>query len=104
VVADVYAGDTDTPSALSEDTVLFVVVADADADVLLRVATQLRLGNVAPSGGALATRADGAVVMSFEIVGLADTTVDYIRRKIIQITTVHTVDVISVERRSSVAQ
>lgn len=100
MVADVYAGDNAVPGRHSGDTVLFVVVADADADVLMRVAAQLQLGNTAPSNGALARRADGAIVMSFEVEGLPEPTVDYIRRKLLQMTAVHTVDVRTVKRDS----
>ncbi len=100
MVADVYAGDNATPGRLSATTALFVVVADPDADVLLKVAAQLQLGNIAPAGGALAKRADGVLVMSFEIEGLTEATVDFIRRKLLQLTAVHTVEAHSVERRA----
>jgi len=104
MVADVYAGDDANPRRPSGDTALFVVVADPDADVLLKVAAHMQLGNNAPSGGALAKRADGAFVMSFEIEGLTGATVDLIRSKLLQITSVRTVDVRPVERRSSEAR
>ncbi len=92
-VADVYAGDNATPGALSLQTVQFKIVADADADVLLRVAAQLRLGNIAPSAGVLTTNPDKTIVMSFEIAGLTAATADSICRKLDQLSTIRQVEV-----------
>lgn len=96
VVADVYAGDNAVPRGSSGTSVLFLVIADHEPDALLRVATQLRIGNVLPSSGTLAMRDDGLVVMTFEISGLSEATVDFIRRKLLQLTTIHSVDALAV--------
>ena len=93
MVADVYSSDNAVPRSLSSQTVQFRIVADADADVLLRVAAHLRLGNVAPSAGVLATLDNNTVTMSFVIAGLSSSTVDSIRRKLEQISTVQQVEV-----------
>jgi hypothetical protein len=91
-VKDVYAGDADAAQSPATTSVLFVVVADPDPDVLCRVATHVRLGNVAPSAGALATRADGAIVIRIQVDGLAMSTAEGIRRKLLQLTTVWDVE------------
>lgn len=41
-------------------------------------------------------RDDGLVVMTFEISGLSEATVDFIRRKLLQLTTIHSVDALAV--------
>ena len=99
MVADVYSSDNAVPDGLSNETVQFLVVADADADVLLRVAAQLRLGNVAPRAGAMTTVDDGIVVMIFVVSGLAASTVESIRRKLLQISTIREVEVVTMPAR-----
>jgi hypothetical protein len=104
MVSDVYADDGRAAANASKHGVLFVILIDAEPDSLLRVAAQLQLGNVPPSSGALTRRPDGRLVMSFEIEGLADFTVDSIRRKLLQITAVHSADVCRVERHAGAAR
>lgn len=98
--ADVYADDNATPGELSQQTVQFRIVADADADVLLRVAAQLCLGNIAPSAGLLRTNPDKTIVMRFEIAGLTAATVDSICRKLDQLSTIRQVAVKILSARS----
>ncbi len=91
-MADVYACDDDRPQTLSTTSALFIVVADADPDVLARVTSVVRLGNIAPAAGSFLTREDGTIVISLEIHGLSSATVEYLRRKLEQLSTVHRAD------------
>lgn len=89
---DVYAGDLDLGTASTEPAtrVRVVVHADADPDVLLRVAVQLNLANRAPTTFHLCSQED-EVIIETELVGVADTLIDMICRKLAQLTCVREV-------------
>ena len=98
-MADVYANDDDKPPNTDPGATLLVVIADADPDALVRVAAVARLGNVSPTAGSFITRDDGTIVISLEIHGLPAATVEFLRRKLEQISTVHRAEAHSVTVR-----
>lgn len=93
---DVYAGDNDlTGRSTSSDrtsTVRIAVRADADPDVLLRVAAQLNLFNRAPASFTLRCPHDEEVIMDITIANCPDLLVDMVCRKLAQLTCVHSVE------------
>jgi len=91
-MADVYANDDDSPPSDSTTSVLFIVIADAEPDALARVASIARLGNIAPAAGSFVTRSDGTIMISMELHGLPRATIEYLRRKLEQLSTVHRAD------------
>lgn len=91
-VADVYPGDVATPGSQPTGGVLFTVLTDGEPDALLRVTTQLRLGNVMPRSGSFATSPDGSVSMRFEVQGLSAASAELIRRKLLQVTSVYSAE------------
>lgn len=91
-VADVYPGDVATPGSQPTGGVLFSVLTDGEPDALLRVTTQLRLGNVMPRSGSFAANADGSVSMRFEVHGLSAATAELIRRKLLQVSSVYSAE------------
>ena len=98
-MADVYANDDDKPFSADPSATLLVVIADADPDALARVAAVARLGNVSPTAGSFVTRDDGTIVISLEMHGLPAATVEFLRRKLEQISTVHCAEAHSVTVR-----
>ena len=98
MTADVYAGD----DALRDGAALegatataytYFIVADPDADVLLRIANQFNFANVAPWRVELAHRLDGCVTISVEMRTIAGAVAESIRRKLLQLTSVTDVEV-----------
>jgi hypothetical protein len=69
----------------------FRVEADADPDVLARVANQLNIANMAPAMASLAMREDGTVLIQIEFNAITAALAESIHRKIEQLTCVRTV-------------
>jgi hypothetical protein len=93
--ADVYAGDTAAPdlsSELATNVFLFSIEADADPDVLARVATLFNLANVAPLRATLQRRSPDHVHIIVDMERISRTMADMIRRKLVQLTCVISVD------------
>jgi hypothetical protein len=90
-VADVYAGDnSDLTSAhgKSERVFSYAIEADADPDVLARVANLFNLANRAPKYVTLRTNAEAQVTIVITIGPLDSTNAEMICRKIRQLTCV----------------
>ena len=93
MTADVYAGDdalrkgdrTSHPAGAA----MFNIVADADADILMRVSAALNLLNVAPRLFHMETRPEGAAVSA--LVECAEPQAQLIARKLQQLTSVRDV-------------
>lgn len=92
---DVYAGDNDlndrAASSEQAPTVCIQVHADADPDVLLRVASQLNLFNCAPASFTLRRHGE-EVVMEMTMTNCTDFLVDMVCRKLAQLTCVNSVE------------
>jgi hypothetical protein len=93
---DVYAGDDDLPSGTVSlqvaDAFVFHVVADSDADVLLRVASLLLLSNRAPFRLTLTQPSPDTVLIEAHLRGITRTTAESIRRKLQQLSCTETVE------------
>ena len=93
MTADVYAADdglrkgarTSQPAGAA----MFNIVADADADILMRVSAALNLLNVAPRLFHMETRPEGAAVSA--LVECAEPQAQLIARKLQQLTSVRDV-------------
>jgi hypothetical protein len=72
--------------------VLFRITADADPDVLCRVANVLSLSNQPPVSGSLRTITAGEVVIAVELPELLPETAERLRRKLAQLTCVVAVE------------
>jgi hypothetical protein len=68
-----------------EDGYIFHVVADADPDVLLRVASQLLLSNVVPFNFVMTSESQVTVHIEAELRGITFGTAEAIRRKLLQL-------------------
>ena|ERR1700730_6632701 len=93
-IADVYAGDTTLPDDWNEqEQIVFVytIEADAEPDVLARIANLFNLANVAPMSANLRRKSPELVVLSVEIGPMRSTIATMIRRKIAQLTCVRDV-------------
>jgi hypothetical protein len=92
---DVYADDEALGSAAaassSERVADFSIIADADPDVLLRLAAILNLLNVAPRAFRLET-VDGTATVRALVDGCTELQADYAARKLRQLTCVHSVE------------
>jgi hypothetical protein len=92
MTADVYAVDEDltgvTPAVAHAGRFEFTVTADADPDVLARLANALMFANVAPSRVELSQDGAGIVTCRVEIRELAAALAELIRRKLLQLTCV----------------
>jgi hypothetical protein len=96
-VNDVYAGDDDLHADVghskSQRAFAFRVLADANPDVLLRVASQLLLSNVAPYTLTLQRISHDSVQIDAELRGVTEITAESIRRKLLQLSCAETVEV-----------
>jgi hypothetical protein len=93
--ADVYAGDTASPDLSSQHTTdifLFAIEADAEPDVLARVANLFNLANVAPLSANLHRVSLERVRVRVEMDRISATTADIIRRKLAQLTCILSVE------------
>jgi hypothetical protein len=102
-VADVYAADT----ALSTSgrpavtgTFSFSIEADADPDILSKVANQFNLANVAPARANFTSGAGGIALVIVEMRGITPAIADLIGRKLTQLSSVRAVDVAALASRS----
>lgn len=69
-------------------THVFIIEADADADVLSRVANQFAYANVGPRQVSLVQDRAGIVRIRVELAGVRSVTAELIRRKLVQLTCV----------------
>lgn len=92
MTADVYAADDDLPPdvgrAASSEQFVVKVVADADADVLLRIAAQLNSLNNAPRRFNFERLKDDTVKVEIVVAGCSMRAVELICRKLEQLTSV----------------
>jgi hypothetical protein len=95
MTADVYAGDLDlrggAKSVRPTGAATFKVVADADADLLVRVGAALNLLNVAPRVFEMEARPEGTAVVMAQV-ECAEGQAELIARKLQRITSVRDVD------------
>jgi phage-related baseplate assembly protein len=93
--ADVYEGDTPSPDLSSEDATnvfLFAIEAEAEPDVLARVANLFNLTNVAPLTANLRRESSERVTILVEMELISASTADLIRRKLAQLTCIISVE------------
>jgi hypothetical protein len=93
--ADVYAGDTRAADLSTEpglDVFLFAIEADAEADVLGRVANLINLANRVPRSVTLQRQSLERVHILIEMEQISAGIADMIRRKLIQLTCIISVD------------
>lgn len=92
MVRDVYAADDALCGADSvhpaRGDFRFVVEADADPDVLARVAGPLSIANVAPFGVVLRSSGQRTVIIEIDLRGIPEATAESICRKMTQLTCV----------------
>lgn len=91
MTADVYAGDEDLNRARKEPPRSIATIrlrADADADVLFRVAAQLNLLNCPPLRFSFEQRPDGEAVVEAVIGNCTEFAVDMVCRKLERVTSV----------------
>ncbi len=95
--ADVYTGDTaplDLSSGLATNVYRYAIDADAEPDVLARVASLLNLANRVPLAVSLRRKAFERVHIAADMEQISATTADMIRRKLMQLTCVVEVELI----------
>jgi len=94
MTADVYAGDLDLQGGARKTrpagAATFSVVADADADLLVRVGAALNLLNVAPRVFQMEARPEGTAVVSAQV-ECAEGQAELIARKLQRLTSVRDV-------------
>jgi hypothetical protein len=94
MTADVYAGDDDAReggrNALPAGAATFNIVADADADLILRVGAALNLLNVAPRVFHMETRPEGAAAVK-ALVDCSEPQAELIGRKLQRLTSIRDV-------------
>src|SRR6185503_9294660 len=94
MTADVYADDDalreGKPESPRQGAALFNIVADADADVMVRVSAALNLLNVAPRRLQMETSAEGTVTVR-ALVDCARLQAELVARKLQQLTSVRAV-------------
>lgn len=94
MTADVYAGDVGVPvgtqRARSGGAATFNVVADADADLLVRVGAALNLLNIAPRVFHMESQPEGTAAVR-ALVECAEPQAELIARKLEQLTSVRNV-------------
>ena len=92
MTADVYAADDDllpnVGSSVSSARFVVKVVADADPDVLLRIAAQLNLLNNAPQRFNFERLSDDTVNVEIVVAGCSTRAIELICRKLQQLTSV----------------
>jgi hypothetical protein len=90
-IADVYAGDiaqSGSTSISAAQVFAYRIEADAEPDVLARIAGICNLANVAPRRVSLDRFERGSVLVEIELDGISIATADSIRRKLLQLTCV----------------
>jgi hypothetical protein len=93
--ADVYPGDRSCPTLSSESATsvyLFAIEADAEPDVLARTAGVFNLANTAPRSASLRRKSSEQLYIAVEIERISATTADMIRRKLLQLTCIISVE------------
>jgi (p)ppGpp synthase/HD superfamily hydrolase len=90
--ADVYAGDTATPDTSASSIYAFAIQADAEPDVFARVAIVFNIANVAPQSATMRRESPDQVAISVAIELTNTNTPDMIRRKLMQLTCVTSVE------------
>lgn len=92
MTADVYAGDEDLnlarPQAARSGLAIIRLRADADPDVLFRIASELNFMNCAPSRFTLEQGFEGEVVVEIQVGGCSQFAVDMACRKLERLTCV----------------
>lgn len=94
-VADVYAADLGVPGSSSEHAgtvFVFVIEADAQPDVLARVASVFNLANRVPVSATLRQESIERVHIDIDMTQIAPSVADSIRRKLLQLTCVTAVE------------
>lgn len=94
---DLYSGSAAKPGAFAElaGMVVYTIEADAQPDVLGRVANLLNLANLAPQLVHLQRKSDEILTISVEIGPITNTSAELIRRKMTQLTCVTEVSLAS---------
>lgn len=94
--ADVYAGDNGQGSSGESRTnvFLFEIQADAEPDVLARVANLLNLANEIPLSAHLQRKSAEHVYIEVTMERITTTMADMIRRKLLQLTCVISVELV----------
>jgi hypothetical protein len=92
--ADVYAGDTAIPDSSQhpKGIFLFAIEADAEPDVLARVASLFIFTNVAPLSASLHRESTERVKILVEMESISASTADLIHRKLAQLTCIISVE------------
>ena len=94
MTADVYAGDHDLPDAAKTTrpagAATFNVIADADADLVVRVSVALNLLNVAPRVFHMESQPEGTAAVR-ALIECAEPQAQLIARKLQQLTSVRDV-------------
>ena len=93
-IADVYAGDLAQSRAAALDSAqvfAYRIEADAEPDVLARIAGICNLANVAPRRVSLDRFERASVLVEIDLDGISIATADSIRRKLLQLTCVTSV-------------
>jgi hypothetical protein len=92
MTADVYAGDdsllSDVGTRVSTEQFVVKVIADADADVLLRIAAQLNSMNNAPRRFNFERLTDDTAKVEIVVAGCSERTIELVCRKLEQLTSV----------------
>jgi acetolactate synthase regulatory subunit len=92
MTADVYAADDDLLSEVdtrvSTEQFVLEVIADADPDVLLRIAAQLNLLNNAPRRFNFERSTDDTVKVGIVVAGCSERAIELVCRKLEQLTSV----------------
>jgi hypothetical protein len=92
MTADVYAADDDllpdVGTSVPDEQFVVTVIADADADVLLRIAAQLNLLNNAPKRFNFERCIDDTVKVEIVVAGCSLRAIDLVCRKLEQLTSV----------------
>lgn len=94
-VADVYAADLGVPGSSNEDAgavFVFVIEADAQPDVLSRVASAFNLANRPPLAATLRRESLEQVHIVIDMAQITPSVADSIRRKLLQLTCVTAVE------------
>jgi hypothetical protein len=94
-VADVYSADLGVPGSSSEHTgavFVFVIEADAQPDVLARVASVFNLANRPPLAATLRQGSLEQVHIVIDMAQITPSVADSIRRKLLQLTCVTAVE------------
>jgi hypothetical protein len=93
---DVCAGDADRSAPDSVTAFVYVILADSDPDVLVRVASLLLLSNRLPFSVGLVRLVGDLVQIRAELRSISAATAESIRRKLVQLSCVADVTMQSV--------